>query len=250
MKAEAIPTRSPARELVDFLHGLSSDTVPASVIDAAKACLLDTLGCALFGYEEAWAKIMADEMLAEGSRGHSTIVGHAQSIAAPAAALCNGTAGPCFEPTDHFDAAIVHGRESVLRARSAAEPSLRRIRCCRAGSRVRNTHQVGLAMARAFGARLHKTALDRTAGRQRSKPAGDGLEPTGPRSRSRATRRAGHESVRRAAPAAGWKSVARRSRADRGCAHAQLAARGVTAPHGADDVGLLEVVRASPPALL
>jgi 2-methylcitrate dehydratase PrpD len=43
--------------------------------DAAKWCLLDTLGCALFGYEEAWARIMAEEMLAECTNGRSTIVG-------------------------------------------------------------------------------------------------------------------------------------------------------------------------------
>ena len=49
----AIRGRTPARELVDFVHGLSSETVPASAMDAAKGCLLDTLGCALFGYPEA-----------------------------------------------------------------------------------------------------------------------------------------------------------------------------------------------------
>src|SRR5688572_29776256 len=120
MKSEPIPVRSHARELVDFLQRLSSDTVPASVVEAAKACLLDTLGCALFGYEEAWAKIMAAEMLAEGSRGHSTIVGHAGSVAAPAAALCNGTAAHGFELDDHLDEAIVHPGAIVVSAALAA----------------------------------------------------------------------------------------------------------------------------------
>jgi aconitate decarboxylase len=61
-------TTSAARQLTDFIHGLSLDTLPGSVTESAKWCLLDTLGCALFGAEEAWARIMAEEMLAEASR--------------------------------------------------------------------------------------------------------------------------------------------------------------------------------------
>jgi 2-methylcitrate dehydratase PrpD len=120
MKPESMPARSPTRALVDFLHGLTLASLPQGVIDAAKWCLLDTLGCALFGAPEPWSQIMAAEMLAEGSNGRSSIVGHRQTVAAPAAALCNGTAAHGFELDDHLDEAIVHPGAIVISAALAA----------------------------------------------------------------------------------------------------------------------------------
>ena len=63
------------RKLLEFLRSIEADRLPRDVISAAQNCVLDTLGCALFGSPEAWSRIMADEMLAEGSKGDSTIVG-------------------------------------------------------------------------------------------------------------------------------------------------------------------------------
>jgi len=75
MKAETLPQQSTAQELILFCHALSLEAVPQSVVAYAKWCLLDSLGCALFGSQQPWATIMADEMLAEGSRGRSSIHG-------------------------------------------------------------------------------------------------------------------------------------------------------------------------------
>ena len=75
MKAETLPQQGAARELIQFCQALSLETVPGTVVDYAKWCLLDSLGCALFGSQQPWARIMAEEMLAEGSRGRSSILG-------------------------------------------------------------------------------------------------------------------------------------------------------------------------------
>ena len=118
---------TPTRELLEFLHGLNANRVPPSVLAAARNCLLDTAGCALFGSPEPWSRITAEEMLAEGANGKSTIVGHRGSVPAPAAALCNGTAAHGFELDDHLDEAIVHPGaiivSAVLAAAEAAEAS-------------------------------------------------------------------------------------------------------------------------------
>ena len=118
--------KTPTRELIDFLQALSLDAVPASAVDSAKWCLLDTLGCALFGVPEPWSQIMAAQMIAEGSQGRSTIVGHSETVAAPAAALCNGTAAHGFELDDHLDEAIVHPGAIIISAAlaSAAETTM------------------------------------------------------------------------------------------------------------------------------
>src|SRR3989304_4657781 len=124
MNPVSFPAKSPARELVDFVHALSLDAVPGTVTDSAKWCLLDSLGCALFGSAESWATIMADEMLAERSNGQASIVGHRQTVAAPAAALCNRTAAHGFELADHLDAAIVHPGAIIIPAAVAAAESV------------------------------------------------------------------------------------------------------------------------------
>ena len=112
--------KTPTRELIEFLHALSCDRLPPSAVAAAKRALLDTLGCALFGAPEPWSQIMAAEVIAEGSKGRSTIVGHDEVVAAPAAALCNGTAAHGFELDDHLDEAIVHPGAIVVSAALAA----------------------------------------------------------------------------------------------------------------------------------
>src|SRR5688500_2086613 len=118
MKRETPQT--PTRELIEFLAALTPERIPESALDSAKWCLLDTLGCALFGAPEPWSQIMAAEMLAEGSKGGSTIVGQSRTVAAPAAALCNGTAAHGFELDDHLDEAIVHPGAIIVSAALAA----------------------------------------------------------------------------------------------------------------------------------
>ena len=77
LKPESPPSPPLAQELIGFLQRLSIDDVPAAVIDIAKWCLLDALGCALFGSRQPWARIMTEEMSAEGAHGYSTVAGHA-----------------------------------------------------------------------------------------------------------------------------------------------------------------------------
>jgi len=78
----------------------------------------------LFGSQQPWAKIMAEEMLEEHSRGRSSIVGHKQTLAAPGAALCNGTATHGFELDDLLDEAIVHPGAIIVPAALAAAESV------------------------------------------------------------------------------------------------------------------------------
>ncbi len=124
MKPENLPTRSHSRELIEFTHALKLESLPPDIVNRAKGVLLDSLGCALFGSLQPWAKIMADEMLAEGSHGRSTIIGRKQTVAAPAAALCNGTAMHGFELDDLLDEAIVHPGAIVVPAALAAAESV------------------------------------------------------------------------------------------------------------------------------
>lgn len=163
MKAETLPSPLLARELIDFLHGLQIEKVPAPVADMAKWCLLDSLGCALFGSQQEWARIMLEEMSAEGGQGVSTVIGRDKPLPAPAAALCNGTAAHGFELDDLLDEPIVHPGAIIIPAVLATAESVNA-----SGARLllgviagyESMNRIGLAMGLEPAHRgFHKTTL-------------------------------------------------------------------------------------------
>jgi 2-methylcitrate dehydratase PrpD len=109
-------SQSYASDLVAFLHTLSLDRVPVDVVDQAEACLLDALGCGIFGSQQVWSQLLADEMMNERPSGRSTVIGRTERLAAPAAALCNGTAIHGFELDDLIAESIVHPAAAVIPA--------------------------------------------------------------------------------------------------------------------------------------
>lgn len=162
MKAET-PSPLLARELVDFLQRLDLATVPAAVSDVAKWCLLDSLGCVLYGSTQEWSHIMRAEMGAEHAHGTSTVAGSAELFAAPAAALCNGTAGHGFELDDLLDEPIVHPGAIIISAALATAESVNA-----SGARLllgiiagyESMNRIGLAMGVEPAHRgFHKTTL-------------------------------------------------------------------------------------------
>ncbi len=250
MKAESQLTRSPAQDLIDFSQALSLDAVPKKAIEDAKWCLLDSLGSTLFGSRQPWAEIMAAEMIADGSKGRSTIVGRKETLAAPAAALCNGTATHGFEVDDFLDEALVHPGAiivpTVLAAAEATEASGERVllgviagyeACNRVGLAIglepakRGHHQtalagpVGAAIAAGVVMGLNSGHLNAAVGLACSTSSG---------TKSFAAGTGGGMMKRMHAGRA----------AEAGVRMAQLAARGFTAPPTALDgrFGLLEVL--------
>lgn len=114
---------SHGRELLAYAHALSLRDIPADVIDRAKTCLLDAMGCGLFGSTQPWSQILAAEMVDEGSSGHSSVIGCQTLLSAPVAALCNGTAIHGFELDDLIAASIIHPAASVIPAALATAES-------------------------------------------------------------------------------------------------------------------------------
>ena len=250
MKTETLPQQGAAQELIRFCQELSLETVPASVVDYAKWCLLDSLGCALFGSRQPWARIMAEEMLADGSRGRSSILGRNETLAAPAAALCNGTATHGFELDDLLDEAIVHpGAIVVPAALAAAEaidaPGSRLLLGIIAGYEAIN--RVGLAIGVEPARRgHHQTAL---AGPLGAVMAAGVVMNLSPEQLTAAVGLACSTSSGTKSFAAGtgggmMKRMHAGRAAEAGVRMAQLAARGFTAPPTALDghFGLLEVL--------
>jgi 2-methylcitrate dehydratase PrpD len=159
----SVSAQSHGQEMIAFAHGLSLNDVPADVVDRAKTCLLDALGCGLFGSGQTWSRILADEMVAEGSAGQSTVIGRQELLSAPAAALCNGTAIHGFELDDLIAESITHPAACVIPSAIAAAEAVgasgtRLVEAIVAGYEV--MHRVGVALGTEPAKRgFHTTSL-------------------------------------------------------------------------------------------
>ena len=55
----AVTVPSTTRTVAEFAVGLRYEDLPAEVIAYAKQCILDSLGCGIFGAPTPWAKSVA-----------------------------------------------------------------------------------------------------------------------------------------------------------------------------------------------
>jgi 2-methylcitrate dehydratase PrpD len=156
-------TTSASRTLIEFIQGLSFEALPAAALENARRCLVDTLGCALFGSHQTWARLLLQQAREEGGPGLCTVLGSPVALPGPAAALCNGTAAHGFELDDVLDAAVVHPGAIVIPAALAAAET-----CGASGKQLLTgivagyevMQRVGLAMGKEPMHRgFHKTAL-------------------------------------------------------------------------------------------
>ncbi len=111
---------SQARRFVEFMRGLRIDRVPRNVVEQTKACVLDGLGCGLFGSRQPWGEIMAANTHAESASGPCTLFGRTDALAAAPAALVNGTAIHGYELDDLIVGAVVHPGAVIIPAVLAA----------------------------------------------------------------------------------------------------------------------------------
>ncbi|OWT60406.1 MmgE/PrpD family protein [Candidimonas nitroreducens] len=115
------PAAAHATRMLEFLHALGGLNDPA-LIEKARWCLLDSLGCGLLGAMQPWGRIVGSEAMAEASQGPCTVLGQSTTVAPSQAALCNGTAMHGFELDDLLSAALIHpGAVIVPAALATAE---------------------------------------------------------------------------------------------------------------------------------
>jgi 2-methylcitrate dehydratase PrpD len=106
-------------KLVEWIEAISYNSIPQEVISMAKLCLLDTLGCAVFGSTRAWSKMVEAVVRKVSGKGESTIINSHPEVPAPAAALVNGTMVHSFELDDYHLKALLHPGAPVIPAELA-----------------------------------------------------------------------------------------------------------------------------------
>jgi 2-methylcitrate dehydratase PrpD len=87
-----------AEHYARYICALRCDSLPGHVVRLAKYCLIDAIGCAIFGKRFPWSQIVLDQALASGSKGPCTIPGVASARLDPSkAALVLGAMAHAFE---------------------------------------------------------------------------------------------------------------------------------------------------------
>jgi 2-methylcitrate dehydratase PrpD len=96
------------QELVEFLHAMEPENLPAEVLDRARYFLLDYLSVAIRGSREESAQAVQRMIQRMGSPGCATIVGTRIRTLPGFAALANGTASHGIEQDDTHGGGSIH----------------------------------------------------------------------------------------------------------------------------------------------
>lgn len=109
-------------QVSQWISSLKREDIPATAWAHAKLCLLDGLGCALFGSQQPWGRIAAETALALSPGEVASLVGYGKKCGVDAAAMANGTAMHGFELDDlHLKATLHPGAVTIPAALALAE---------------------------------------------------------------------------------------------------------------------------------
>jgi aconitate decarboxylase len=111
------PSDNPyTRGIAQFVSGLQYEAIPQAVRQRAKLVMLDALGCALYGADLEWTRILQEKLGALDATRTCAVWGTALKLSAPHAALVNGTQVQGFELDDVHRAGVLHVGAVVLPA--------------------------------------------------------------------------------------------------------------------------------------
>jgi aconitate decarboxylase len=99
---------SHTRRIADFVAGLRYEDLPAEVVARIKLLILDSFGCAIYGAELPWSRILRDTLEGLDTTRTCTVWGSDKRLSAPHAALVNGTLVQSFELDDVHRVGVLH----------------------------------------------------------------------------------------------------------------------------------------------
>jgi aconitate decarboxylase len=102
--------------LATWASGLTLPAIPAEVVAHLKMCLLDSIGCGLFGARQPWGRTVADVAIGLSGGGAASLFARRERVSPADAALANGTAIHGFELDDAHVASSLHPGSVALPA--------------------------------------------------------------------------------------------------------------------------------------
>jgi 2-methylcitrate dehydratase PrpD len=112
----------PTRRLAQFASSLTFEQLPADVVSKAKLCILDTLGCCIFGTSLAPMNKLATMAAEERCARSSAVFGMPLRTSASLAALLNGASAHAFQLDEiHLESTLHPGSLALPAAFALAE---------------------------------------------------------------------------------------------------------------------------------
>jgi aconitate decarboxylase len=108
MDAHAGANNAHTRKIAEFVSSLTYEQIPAEVRERIKLLILDSLGCAIYGADLEWCRILRGTLEALDASRTTSIWGTGRKISSPHAALVNGTQVQGFELDDVHRIAVLH----------------------------------------------------------------------------------------------------------------------------------------------
>ena len=96
------------RAIAQFISQLRYEDIPADVIARIKLLILDSLGCALYGSDLEWSRILRTTLGKLDVTKACRVWGTSELLSAPHAALVNGTLIQSFELDDVHRQGVLH----------------------------------------------------------------------------------------------------------------------------------------------
>jgi len=116
MSHEASNDNPYTRGIAEFVANLQYDAIPADVRHRIKLLMLDSLGCALYGADLQWSRMLQSTLTTVDATRQCAVWGTNLKLSAPHAALVNGTQVQGFELDDVHRAGVLHVGAVVLPA--------------------------------------------------------------------------------------------------------------------------------------
>jgi aconitate decarboxylase len=95
-------------QLGQWISALTISAIPRDVLSHLKLCLLDSIGCGLFGAVKPWGRIAGDVAVSCSNGGSGSLFGRTEKVSPADAALANGTAIHGFEIDDAHVTSSLH----------------------------------------------------------------------------------------------------------------------------------------------
>src|SRR5450631_2135161 len=112
----------PTERLARFNSSLRFKQLPAEVVSKAKLCILDTLGCCIYGTSLAPLQKLAAMVAGEGCAGRASVFGLPLRTSASLAALLNGSSAHAFQLDEiHLESTLHPGSLALPAAFALAE---------------------------------------------------------------------------------------------------------------------------------
>ena len=96
------------RAIAQFISHIQYEDIPADVIGRIKLLILDSLGCALYGTDLEWSRILRTTLGGLDATKACRVWGTSERLSAPHAALVNGTLIQSFELDDVHRQGVLH----------------------------------------------------------------------------------------------------------------------------------------------